>query len=69
MIATLAMMLFAAATQGYFLAKSRLWESLVLLVVALTLFRPGYWLDRVVPPFENLVVADFINADVTVQNI
>ena len=68
-IATLAMMLFAAATQGYFLAKSRLWESLVLLVVALTLFRPGYWLDRVVPPFENLVVADFINADVTVQNI
>ena len=68
-IATLAMMLFAAATQGYFLAKSRLWESFVLLVVALTLFRPGYWLDRVVPPFENIAVADFINANITVNNV
>jgi TRAP transporter 4TM/12TM fusion protein len=51
-IAVLAMLLFAAATQGYFMAKSRIWESLVLLLVAFTLFRPGYWLDLIEPPFD-----------------
>ena len=52
--ATVAMMIFAAATQGYFFAKSKLWESAVLLVVAFTLFRPGFWLDMIVPPYETL---------------
>ncbi len=52
LIAVAAMMLFASATQGYFLARNRIWESLLLLLVAFTLFRPGYWLDRVVEPFE-----------------
>ncbi|MDN3722157.1 DUF3394 domain-containing protein [Roseibium salinum] len=46
-----AMMLFAAATQGYFLARSRIWETVALLLVAFTLFRPGFWLDYVQPPF------------------
>lgn len=50
--ATIAMLLFAAGTQGYFLAKSRLWESFILLIVAFTLFRPGYWLDQVIEPFQ-----------------
>ena len=52
--ATIAMLIFAAATQGYFFARSRLWESAVLLLVAFTLFRPGYWLDQVQPPFETI---------------
>ncbi len=51
-IATVAMLLFAAATQNYFLAPSRLWESASLLLVAFTLFVPGFWLDRVQPRFE-----------------
>lgn len=51
-VATLAMMLFAAATQGYFFAKSRAWESVVLLLVAFTLFRPGYFLDQISPKFD-----------------
>ncbi len=50
-VAVLAMMLFAAATQRYFFARSRLWESAILLLVAFTLFRPGFWLDRVAPEF------------------
>ncbi|WP_102867746.1 TRAP transporter permease [Pseudovibrio exalbescens] len=45
--ATIAMMLFAAAMQGYLLARSRIWETVVLIVVAFTLFRPGFWLDQV----------------------
>ena len=51
-IATFAMLLFAAATQGYFLAPSKLWESAALLVVAFTMFLPSFWLDRWQPPFE-----------------
>jgi len=51
-VATLAMMLFAAATQGYFFAKSYMWESAILLLVAFTLFRPGYWLDQVEPKYD-----------------
>ncbi len=53
-IATIAMMLFAAATQSWFLTRSKVWESIALLLVAFTLFRPGYWLDTVSPPFEEL---------------
>jgi len=47
-----AMLVFAAATQGFFLVRSRLWESLALLLIAFTLFRPGFWMDMVVPPLE-----------------
>jgi TRAP transporter 4TM/12TM fusion protein len=53
-VATIAMMLFAAATQSWFLTRSKIWESIALLLVAFTLFRPGYWLDTVSPPFEEL---------------
>ena len=49
--ATVAMLVFAAATQGYFLVRSKWWESLALLLVAFTLFRPSYWLDVIQPPF------------------
>ena len=52
--ATIAMLLFAAATQGFWLVRSRLWESLAILLIAFTLFRPGYWWDMVFPPTEEL---------------
>ncbi len=52
-IGAIAMMLFAAATQGYFLTRSRIWESALLLLVVFTLFRPGFWLDMVQPPFDD----------------
>jgi hypothetical protein len=47
-----AMLAFAAATQGYFLTKSRIWETVALLLVAFTLFRPGFWWDMVYPPLK-----------------
>ena len=53
-IAVIAMLLFAAGTQGFFLVRNRLWESLALLLVSFTLFRPGYWLDQIAPPYDNL---------------
>jgi len=51
-VATVAMLLFAAATQGWFLAKNKIWESLLLLLVAFTLFRPGFWMDMISPPYS-----------------
>lgn len=50
-VATIAMLLFAAGTQGYFFARSRKWESALLILIAFTLFRPGFFLDYVQPPF------------------
>jgi len=51
-IATAAILLFTAGTQGYFIARSKLWESALLILVAFTLFRPGFWMDMVSPPFS-----------------
>jgi TRAP-type uncharacterized transport system fused permease subunit len=52
--AVIAMLVFAAATQGYFFARSRWYESLVLLLVCFTLFRPGFWMDMIHPPFDEV---------------
>ncbi|WP_172331951.1 TRAP transporter permease [Mangrovicoccus sp. HB161399] len=48
-VAMIAMLVFAAGTMGWFVTRSRLWESAALVLVALTLFRPGFWLDRFAP--------------------
>jgi TRAP transporter 4TM/12TM fusion protein len=48
--AVVAMLVFAAATQRWFLTKNRWWETLTLLLIAFTLFRPGYFWDRIYPP-------------------
>jgi len=50
-VATVAMLLFAAATQGWFLARNRFYETIVLLLIAFTLFRPGFWMDMVSAPY------------------
>jgi hypothetical protein len=50
-IATIAMLLFAAATQGWFITRNRIWEGALLLLIAFTLFRPGFWMDMVAPPY------------------
>jgi TRAP transporter 4TM/12TM fusion protein len=50
--ATIAMLVFAAATQGYFLVRTRWYETIALFLITFTLFRPGFWWDMVYPPFE-----------------
>ena len=50
-IATIAILIFSAATQGFFIVKSRFYESVLLILIAFTLFRPGFWMDMVVPPY------------------
>ncbi|MEO5699447.1 MAG: DUF3394 domain-containing protein, partial [Casimicrobiaceae bacterium] len=46
------MLFFAAGSQGWFLTKSRWYESALLLLVTFTLLRPGFWLDMVAPRYE-----------------
>ncbi len=61
-VATFAMLLFAAATQGWFLTRNRFYETIALLLVAFTLFRPGFWMDMVSPPFEQVPPAEIETA-------
>ncbi|PSU60381.1 C4-dicarboxylate ABC transporter [Photobacterium aphoticum] len=51
-VATIAMLIFAAATQGYFLTRNRWYETILLLLVAFTLFRPGFWQDQISDPYR-----------------
>jgi TRAP transporter 4TM/12TM fusion protein len=51
---TVAMLLFSAACQGWFLTRSRIYETVALLLIAFTLFRPAFWMDMVAPPFERV---------------
>ncbi|QHQ35183.1 TRAP transporter permease [Algicella marina] len=61
-VATIAMLLFAAATQGWFLAKNRFYETIALLLVAFTLFRPGFWMDMVFPPYSEEAPTEIVSA-------
>jgi hypothetical protein len=49
--ATTAMLIFAAATQGYFFVRTRWYETIALFLITFTLFRPGYWWDMIYPPY------------------
>jgi TRAP transporter 4TM/12TM fusion protein len=49
-----AMLVFAAATQGYFLVRSRWYETVGMLLVCFTLFRPGFWMDMVAAPYQDV---------------
>ena len=60
-IAVIAMMLFASATQGYLFVRNKIWESALLLVVAFALFRPAFFLDFFVPPFETHQATEIMN--------
>ncbi|OEE32039.1 C4-dicarboxylate ABC transporter [Vibrio genomosp. F10 str. ZF-129] len=44
-----AILIFSAATQGWWLTKSKWWETVLLLVLTFTFFRPGFWWDMVYP--------------------
>ena len=52
--ALVAMLLFAAATQGYFLTHNKKWETVALLLITFTLFRPGFFMDKLYDPLEKV---------------
>jgi len=56
--AVVAMLVFAAGTQGYFLTNNRLWETAALLLVAFILFRPGFFWDEIFPEYLSRPAAE-----------
>lgn len=53
-----AMLVFVAATQGFFLVRNRPWETAVLLLVTFSLFRPVFWVDQIIPRFAKIAPAE-----------
>jgi TRAP transporter 4TM/12TM fusion protein len=51
---TLATLVFAAVTMSWFRVKSRLWETVLLAVAVILLFRPDFFMDRIAPEFKDL---------------
>ncbi|OIQ22000.1 TRAP transporter permease [uncultured Vibrio sp.] len=76
-----AMLIFSAATQGWWFTKSKWWETVLLLVLTFTFFRPGFWWDMVYPAkvyspgveiaqiTEELNVGDQIELQVAGENL
>ncbi len=50
---TLAILVFTAASQGYFIVKSKLRESLLLLIISFSIFIPKFWLNKIVSPYQH----------------
>ncbi|NOH96426.1 TRAP transporter permease [Vibrio sp. 99-70-13A1] len=44
-----AVLIFAAATQGWWFTKNKWWETILLIALTFTFFRPGFWWDMVYP--------------------
>uniref|UniRef100_UPI003566B3D7 TRAP transporter permease n=1 Tax=Neptunomonas sp. TaxID=1971898 RepID=UPI003566B3D7 len=61
-VATIAILIFTAATQGFFIVRNRWYESLVLILIAFSLFRPGFWMDQVVPPHKQIAPTELLQA-------
>ncbi|MEF1288439.1 TRAP transporter permease [Vibrio sp. M260118] len=45
----IAMLIFSAATQGWWFTKNKWWETILLLALTFTFFRPGFWWDQIYP--------------------
>jgi len=51
--ATVACLIFAAATMNFFQARSRWWETAILLIATFMLFRPNFFMDQLYSPWES----------------
>ena len=58
---TLAMAAFVAALQGFFFTYNRWWETALLLLICFTLFRPNFWMDRVIPPYQTVPASQVLS--------
>ena len=49
-----AILVFTAATQGWFINRLRWYEIVIFLAISMSLFRPGFILDKFYPKYEQL---------------
>ncbi|MDF1871116.1 TRAP transporter permease [Vannielia sp.] len=61
-VATIGILVFTAATMNFFFVKNRIWETVALLAIAFALFRPGFFMDMIQPPFRDMAPAQFEQA-------
>ena len=45
----IAMLVFSSATQGWWFTRNKWWETVLLLVLTFSFFRPGFWWDMIYP--------------------
>jgi len=70
--AVIAMLAFAAATKAHFFTRCHIWESALLLLIAFSLLRPAFWLDRIEPQFalaDPVQIVEFAGAQPDNANI
>ena len=60
--ASIAILVFTAGTMNWFLVKSRIYESVALVLVAFALFQPGFFMNKIQPPFKTIEPAAFEQA-------
>jgi TRAP-type uncharacterized transport system fused permease subunit len=50
----LAMLAFCSAIQNHMIVKNKIYETILLVVVSFSLFRPDFWLDKIEEPFHKI---------------
>ena len=58
--AVVASLLFVAASQLWFLTRNKWYETVILLLVAFSLFRPNFWMDMIYPPYSKIAATDLM---------
>lgn len=66
-VSLIAILCFSSATQGWLLVKVRFYEAIMLFIVALALFRPGAFMDRIYPPFAPVELDRFVSGELAVE--
>ena len=61
-IATIAILIFTAGTMGYFITRSRIYESIALVLISFVLFRPDYFMNQIQPPYESVAPSGIVEA-------
>ena len=62
-----AILAFSSLTQGWMLVRVRWYEGALLAVACFMLFRPGFFMDQVAPPYEPVDFESFVSGEFTPQ--
>ena len=58
--ATVASLLFVAASQNWFLTRCKWYEVILLLVLTFSFFRPNFWMDMIYPPYTKVASTQLV---------
>ena len=61
----LAILAFSSLTQGWMFVKVRWYEAILLAAACFMLFRPGFFMDHIAPPFEPVAFQAFVSSTFT----